>query len=413
MRGVSVVALMACAVSLAGCGGGGGDALDLAGNLEVCGLNCPPTNGGNNGGGGNTDNGGDSDGDGVGDDDDTDGNTGSGAGGNDTSLSSGNTTIVLESSKYQKPTSGSSLSVMSGGSGMNNAATTAAILSGSKPTKMMMQVDTKTATNGSWAIPVYMDEYILGSNLPDPFNSGADANGGSNTRYREYRALSAADNRDELLQVWAWDNSYATQYQNAIGGDEAKHQAWAFGGNATTNVPTSGSATYNGRFVATAKTDNWVKPDDAEISPNNLWRVQGNSTINANFGNGAISGQLNPETWTGRDDDSAWRTWTVGTSTATLAEPEYYFYNSTLALNGNMAGTGATRNTYSGTTTLSGNFVSGDNPMYGGFYGNAASETTGIFNVYGTAPDPRGGSGGITSNRRGYLTINGAFHGTR
>ena len=66
------------------------------------------------------------------------------------------------------------------------------------------------------------------------------ANGGAKDSYREYRIKdpSSTVNRDELLQVWAWGDSYATQYQNVIGGGTPKQQAWAFGGKATTAMPT-------------------------------------------------------------------------------------------------------------------------------------------------------------------------------
>jgi hypothetical protein len=89
-----------------------------------------------------------------------------------------------------------------------------------------------------------------------------------------------------------------------------------------------------------------------------------------------------------------------------VAEPDYSIYNVTIGLDGAITG-----NTYAGTATLDGTFVSGDNPMYGGFFGAGASETTGIFNVYGVDPDPIGGSAGINDDRRGFLTINGAFNG--
>src|SRR6185295_8264797 len=182
---------------------------------------------------------------------------------------------------------------------------------------------------------------------PDPTGNG---NGGSTT-YNEYRAISntAGQERDEELQVWAWNESYATQYRNAASGGEASQQAWSFGGNRTAlaSMPGGGSATYNGRFVATAKSSNWIKPSGADIDPNALWRVQGASSVAANFGAATVNGTLTPETWTSfQEGVSGWYTWNVGTA-GTVAEPDYEIYNAQIALAGTITG-----NTYAGTATL-------------------------------------------------------------
>lgn len=389
MRIGSVSALVLAAFALAACegtpttGSSGSNA-----SLDLCGLNCPD---------GNPDDGiNDSDGDGV--DDGDDGDDSSTDGGNTTDLTPANAdvTIALQSSVLDRPATGTSLSQL-----QNNP------LSG-PPTTQRIVIDTNTSSNGSWPTPVTMNEYLPGSTLPDPTGNG---NGGSVT-YNEYRAISntPGQERDEELQVWAWNDSYATQYRNAASGGEATQQAWSFGGTKTalTDMPVSGSATYNGRFVATAKSSNWIKPSGADIDPNGLWRVQGASTVTANFGPaGTVTGTLTPETWESfQQGVSGWYTWNVGTG-GTVAEPDYEIYNTQVALAGTITG-----NTYAGTATLDGTFVSGDNPMYGGFFGTGgASETTGIFNVYGVDPDPIGGSAGINDDRRGFLTINGAFNG--
>jgi hypothetical protein len=387
MRIGSVSALVLAAFALAACEGSPttGSSASSA-SLALCGLACPdPTDGG----GGN-----DADGDGV--DDGADGDDSSTDGGNTTDLSPTNAdvTIALQNSNLQQPASGTSLSQL-----LNNP------LSGPPATQRIV-IDTNTSGNGSWPTPVTMNEYLPGSTLPDPTGNG---NGGSVT-YNEYRAISntPGQERDEELQVWAWNDSYATQYRNASGGGEASQQAWSFGGNKTalTSMPVGASANYTGRFVATAKSTNWIKPSGADIDPNALWRVQGASTVNANFATASVTGTLTPETWTSfQSGVSGWYTWNVGT-VGTVAEPDYSIYNTQVALAGTITG-----NTYAGTATLDGNFVSGDNPMYGGFFGAGASETTGIFNVYGVDPDPIGGSAGINDDRRGFLTINGAFNG--
>lgn len=389
MRIGSVSALVLAAFALAACEGSpstGSSASNAS--LDLCGLNCPD---------GNPDNGGTNDSNGDGVDDGEDGDDSSTDGGNTTNLTPANAdvTIALKSSVLDQPASGTSLSKL-----QNNP------LSG-PPTTQKIVIDTNTSSNGSWPTPVTMNEYLPGSTLPDPTGNG---NGGSVT-YNEYRAISntPGQERDEELQVWAWNDSYATQYRNAASGGEATQQAWSFGGNKTalTDMPVSGSATYNGRFVATAKSSNWIKPSGADIDPNGLWRVQGASTVTANFGPaGTVTGTLTPETWESfQQGVSGWYTWNVGTA-GTVAEPDYEIYNAQVALAGTITG-----NTYAGTATLDGTFVSGDNPMYGGFFGTGASETTGIFNVYGVDPDPIGGSAGINDDRRGFLTINGAFNG--
>lgn len=391
MRIPSVSFLVLSAFTLQACGGGGAafDTLASAPGLDIpCTLDtCPPLPDGD--GGIN-----DSDGDGV--DDGADGDDSGTDGGNTTNLNpaTADVTIALESSVLQQPTLGTSLSQL-----LNNP------MSGA-PTSQRIVIDTNTGGNGGWPTPVTMAEYLPGSTLPDPTGNG---NGGS-VNYQEYRAISntAGQERDEELQVWTWNESYATQYRNAVSGGEAAQQAWSFGGNRTAlaSMPGGGSATYNGRFVGTAKSSNWIKPAGADIDPNALWRVQGASTVTANFGAATVAGTLTPETWTSYQEGvSGWYTWNVGTA-GTVAQPDYEIYNVQIGLAGTITG-----NTYAGTATLDGTFVSGDNPMYGGFFGAGASESTGIFNVYGVDPDPIGGSAGINDDRRGFLTINGAFNG--
>ena len=173
-----------------------------------------------------------------------------------------------------------------------------------------------------------------------------------------------------------------------------------------------GSATYNGRFVATAKTANYKKPSAANIDPNALWRVQGTSQVTANFGAATISGTLAPVTWTSYQDsytgDYTKRVGTPPTFPLTyVEEPNYSFYNSTVALNGTITG-----NTYSGTADLNSVYISGDQTMYGAFFGGTGAETAGVFHVTGMDPSPIGGSAGINDDKRAYVTIQGAFHGT-
>ncbi len=239
----------------------------------------------------------DADGDGI--DDGADGDDGTNDGGNTTNLqaATSDATIALEKSSLVRPTAGTSLSLLSAGT--SPATTTAQILSGTKPTQMTIRIDTNSGTNGSWPTPVQMTEHIPGTTFPDwTGNNNGGTNCVPNCGYREYRAVSNTPGaeRNEVLQLWAWNESYATQYRNATSSD-APQAAWSFGGNRTAVMPTSGSVGYAGRFVATAKTSNWVKPDASDVDPNALWRVQGASAITANFGTAAVTGTLSPETW--------------------------------------------------------------------------------------------------------------------
>jgi hypothetical protein len=244
----------------------------------------------------------------------------------------------------------------------------------------------------------------------------AKANGGTKTDYREYRALSQSDNRDELLQVWAWKNSYAAQYQNAADGSTPKQQVWSFNGNDTTNMKTTGNATYKGRFVGTAKSEGWLMPSSATLSPNNLWRVEGNSVVAVDFANDDLKGTLTPETWQTFQEDLGEVTWFTGASgtksIGTAAIPDYdYIFDTKILIDAKITGTNLpTDNKFSGTATLNGSYITSENPVEGGFYGNNGTELTGVFNAYGVDPYPTGGSNGVTGNRRGILTINGAFN---
>ena len=400
MRIGSVSALVLAAFALAACEGSPttGSSASIA-SLDLCGLACPF---GNATSGTNVVN------------NPNDGDDSSTDGGNTTTLTplTADTTIALESSRLVKPSGNiPSLSLLTAGT--SPTTTTAQILSGTKPTKLTIAVDTNSGTNAAWPTPAQMDQYDFGTNAADPTGGN---NGGAGTGYREYRVYSTklGEERDESLQVWAWTDSYATQYRVTPNGGEAAQQAWSFGGNKTalTSMPVSGSATYNGRFVGTAKVANYVKPSGASIDPNGLWRVQGTSQVTANFGpSGTVSGTLTPQTWTSNQTGiSGTYMKTVGVTPTppytAIETPNYSFYNTTVALSGTITG-----NTYAGAANLSGSYISGDQTMYGGFFGGTGAETAGVFHVTGMDPDPVGGSAGINGDTRGYLTMQGAFHG--
>jgi hypothetical protein len=261
---------------------------------------------------------------------------------------------------------------------------------------------------------------------------GSKANGGSKDKYREYwiKNSDTTINRDETLQVWNWNDSYSVDYHNDIGGGNSKQTAWSFGGKAATNMQASGKARYDGRYVGTAKAAGWLKQDGATIDPNVAWMVQGRSEVLADFDNSSIHGTLSPESWTS-EQDKKWYTWytseaTVGkpgdqnhaASVGTAAAPDYYqIYGSKIILDGKIVAsppttTGGTpvKNVFEGTAKLDGRFTSGDNPMYGGFFGTDGKEVTGIFNVNGTTKELVGGSTGNTNEKEATLTVNGSFN---
>jgi hypothetical protein len=571
MRLYPTLALVSSALALAACGGGGGGLSSGAGltsgavldsaaeiranELNVCGFgngacDVRPTEV-------VTPSIPDKDGDGIPDDQDTDGSVGSGAGGNNTGIAStatGTRTLAIQSSKLDKPAAGTTaLSVLTSAATPTRASTQAAILSANKPKSLKFAIDTKTAANSQWAVPVEQTEFVEGtrdlmwiefnhlkqdlmlrdtrgnqiafvpsngtyiylqshtttggvsvlanqaltaadlssafyanqlSRVRDPngnplvfqpsrnayiatvahtvggvtYNPGNvvdinedfywnqlvpymsdKANGGAKTNYREYRAIDSSPevNRDEVLQVWAWgDNSYSSHYVNRDGEDPKQH-AWSFGGKEATNMPTSGSATYRGRFVGTAKTSNFIKQDGAVVDPNAAWRVQGRSELSANFGTNDIRGTLTPETWTSwQTEDKAYYTWFTQEaanvapgdipgvpSVATGSRPNYYqIYDAKVILEGKIkapattvaaAGTTApppVLNSFEGTASLNKPYLSSNNPMYGGFFGANGTDATGIFNVAGALVQPIGGSAGLIGDRGAYLDMNGSFN---
>ncbi len=379
-------------------------------------------------------------------------------------------------------TAATALSTVRSSATATAAETTAAILSASKPTSLTYAIDTKSASNSEIAVQVAMAEHrngtrdlrwinlghhtfvasgatmvngypvlddasgnpvieynpIMGSFQNTTTGDRVDfrddlywnqlsaymdsrANGGTGTNYREYRVWdrsAGGANRDELMQVWAFDDSYAIQYQNSTLAEDPKHHAWSYGGNAATNMPLAGQATYRGRFVGHAKTENFIQPDGAEVSPNARWSVQGRSVFDTNFGTGEIRGTLTPETWISLQDDRyvLWSTSIADNPSAATTDltlnPNYrLIYENEVKINGTIAGNGTpTGNTFSGSALLQQGFDTGDNSALGGFYGATGNELTGVFLSDGAIQSPVGGSDGIVENREGYITITGAFN---
>jgi hypothetical protein len=421
----------------------------------------------------------DEDNDGVPDDDD--GNVGGGAGGNTTGLTTGNRSIFLTKNVIDKPTTGvAALSTVSSDTTTTLASTTAAILSTNKPKKLLFQTDTKSAKNATLAVAQIQSEYIEGTrdlrwlelghstaswgaiaaavvdkngnplavggngfvySADDPageFAAGEDidlkddaiwnqiapfmsakANGGAGANYREYRLSSnnELNPRDESLQVWAWQDSYAMQYRNGATNGEPKHEIWSFGGNAATVVPSGGKATYRGRWVGTAKTQNWKQPQGSDINPNALWRLQGRSTLIADFDSSTVKGSAVTETWTSKQTDQpdyTWYTDASGTpSFGTAEEPEFSFYNDSVLIDAKLVNDGTAtgvKNQIVGNASIKGGYQVNDNSVLGGLFGTNGTEATAVFHVSTTLPSPIGGSTGLTDGGAGVLIINGAIN---
>ncbi len=296
------------------------------------------------------------------------------------------------------------------------------------PNTAKMAITTNTASNPNWPIAKTMDEYIPGS-------LAGNGLGGTYKEYRQINKVPGSGNAvDEELQVWTWNagtgKSYATQYRDVTGsGNPALHQAWSFGGNYTTaaQMPTSGSATYSGRFGAIAVTSNFINDPNATaqtLDRNNRWSVTGDTAITANFSSaGTITGTLTPTAW------NAWQTLNggIGFATATAAgNPANWFsalkggyMDVPIQLSGtiksNVSPTGNTKpNTITGVAQYdpNGRWINTKSNSFfnAGFFGDNADNITGSFSMDAQIPDPISGIRPINDDRRGYVSMQGIFN---
>jgi hypothetical protein len=299
-----------------------------------------------------------------------------------------------------------------------------------------------------------MKEFVFGTN----FNSTAVAVRNLNGAYKEYHALynnANGERVDEELQVWSWSNNrtYATQYRVVTAGGEAGQQAWSFGGTKTAAaaMPTTGIVSYNnplGRFSATAKTSNFedVPSNGQTVSFNNLWRVTGSAVATANFANSAVHVDLAPEVWVAwaslnsasgftpvSSNRFSYQYYTPPLSDPTKLDPNWAsFMDDHIFLDGkitsNVPGVGgapATTGAATGDNATDSNYITGTanydpnsawitnesvNPFYAAFFGGAADEMTGSFNLEAITPQPSGGDLPINDDRRGFISMSGIFH---
>jgi C-lobe and N-lobe beta barrels of Tf-binding protein B len=383
MRFFSLFALLAATTALGGCPAGDGSALSLATSGAVCGVsagNCavpttvttptvttpvtptvPPPNVGNA-----------------------------------NVLTTGDATITLEKSVLVSQKTDPAFSTL---------------VVTSAPNTATMTIDPKSPNKALWPVSTTMNEYVAGTN-----SSGGLGLGGT---YKEYRALtssSAGSAQDEELQVWNWTYSYGTQYRDVTSGGEATHQAWSFGGTKTAAaaMPTSGSANYVGKFGATAKTWNMIDSTDIlqTVSWNNIWRVNGDSSLTANFASGQFDGVLTPKIWNAPDKASI-NTTVLATN---VLDPNYNaFMSNNVILHGTITTNATTGNNVVGTAVLDpakGSITNSTlNPMYAGFFGPTANEVTGVFNLEATFVAPTGGNIPINNDTRGFIEMSGVFNG--
>ncbi len=353
--------------------------------------------------------------------------------GSTTKLTTGDLTIALEKSTVvstkNNPVTGTLADPIF------SQLTIATGVNGAGPNTAKFEIDTHSPNAALWPVAKNMKEYTPGTcydlatgiTLLGCIQAGGVGGVGLGGTYKEYRAYSSALGQDEELQVWNWKYSYGTQYRDvASGGADAVHQAWSAGGTktATASVPTSGTANYAGQFGATAKTWNWIdNPNDtiATMSANNVWSVIGKSNLTADFGTGGFSGVLTPEKWeTWRSRNGA-----IGFGIVDVTLPKIPanavntaniqpFMTTAIFLNGTIQ---SDKNTIRGTATLdqanSLGFITDEttNVMNAGIFGPTANEISGVFNVNGTSPQPKGGQFPINDDRRGYIEMSGVFNG--
>lgn len=420
MRLFSLLALLAASTALGGCPQGDGSALSLASSGAVCGVsagNCavatpvttPPVTTPVTPAAPKP-------------------NTGS-----TTNLSSGDTTIALESGKLVPFVTTRAFSKLT----IDKTAQTA-----------KFEIDPQSPNGTSWPIAKTLTEYLPGTcaNLYSKPPSSAYSNclagqGGGlglGGTYNEYRALSNTQSGvaiDEELQVWSWKYSYGTQYRNVTTAGSASQQAWSVGGSNTpsASIPTSGVANYAGKFGAIANTSGWLndpKNTLQTLDTNNEWRLNGTSSLQADFATGKFTGTLTPKIWNSYQTLNGG----IGFASVDLTMPttylpgdpqgpaidlnnanKAYFMDQAVLLKGTITNSATAPSSITGTAGLEtkGGFVSNstDNPMYANFYGPTANEVSGVFNLGAVLPQPLGGTLPIIKDKRGFIEMSGVFNG--
>jgi hypothetical protein len=132
-------------------------------------------------------------------------------------------------------------------------------------------------------------------------------------------------------------------------------------GEAPTNIPTSGSLTYHGMNAGVTVNDGENKDQLAPFTP-------GNATILANFGNGDVTGTL---------------------ESADL---------STITFNGKMSAGNSVYSANNDQIFYGGEGVGSNSKLIGGFYGDGANQTAGVYDVTTLGETPIRAIGGFTAD---------------
>lgn len=193
------------------------------------------------------------------------------------------------------------------------------------------------------------------------------------------REYSGTDEDPFLKVVFAGSDSVLGEIDYAAGGGLVV--GYFHGGTAATNMPTTGSASYVGVAQASGLQKNaGESADNSEIA-----LIDGVATLSADFGAGTLSGTL--DQFENEDDGSS-------------AGVELNIAGAVIAGTGYSGGTITIKE--AGTTT---DIITGiTSRLNGGFYGDAAGETAGAFNLTGTLTDDAGG---------GDIAIIGGFQATK
>ena len=379
--------------------------------------------------------------------------------GNTATLVDGDTTIILEGSTVK-----SLVGAKPGVSALIDSPLNH--VTASQTADQKIAFNTNTANNPNWPVAKTMSYNEYGTCIYDggidPNNPGKCLGGtgghGLGADYKLYRYYQKGG-FDEELQVWTWNQSYATQYRDVTAsGIDPQHQAWSFGGNYTpaATVQTHAAADYVGTFGATAKTSNFIDPTaiytvnaggfpltfSQTMSSNNNWRVKGTSALHADFGAGQFSGTLTSTDWLGVDKTGVFanvnvpmynNNYNACVNQQAACNPltpaglivfnnwvnySPYFMSAKVKLAGSITTDPKSTtkpNQITGTASFdpaSGIVTSAvTNPLYGGFFGANAQEVTGVFALDGAVTQPNDGQSPINNDRRGYIQMSGIFNG--
>jgi len=304
---------------------------------------------------------------------------------------------------------------------------------GSGRAQLNISSDEKTATvaidpgkNIGFGGQQTLANFVPPPTLPSP--TAPNTMTGTNANYSEYRKITATT--DSELQYWRFNTSnntdplndpkygYAAHYRDAKSGQDA----WFFGGTDATDPTTITllpTANYTGQYVFAATTSGWGDAESYQTA-DGQWRGNGTASLTADFGNARFGGTLTPQYWEKYENADTitvnpnTRDVTVNVTTTTALPGSLdirEFHTADITLNGTISGNKISGDPNNAVDIGSGQFVTGERALQGGFYGNNAEQITGVFATYGVLPNPSGSNIGINDDRRKTIDIQGVFHG--